>query len=141
MANLSRFDPFHEMDDVFKGLLVQPLRFDPEGGAQIRLKMDVTKTDDTYTVKAEMPGVAKDDIHVTVDGSQVTISGEVRKQKEERKGEEVIRSERYYGVVSRSFMLPQEVDESKAVAKSADGVLTLTLPVKARGSSKQIAVN
>lgn len=140
MANIARFDPFNDFDDMFKGLLVRPLRFDVDGGAQMRMKMDVTKTDDTYTVKTEMPGVAKDDIHVTVDGNQVTISGEVRKQKEEKKGEEVIRSERYYGAVSRSFTLPQEVDESKTVAKSADGVLTLTLPVKTKSSSKKIAV-
>jgi len=141
MANISRYDPFNDMEDMFKGLLVRPLRFDGEGGTQMRLKMDVTKTDDTYTVKAEIPGVAKDDIHVTVDGNQVTISGEVRKQKEEKKGEEIIRSERYYGAVSRSFTLPQDVDESKAVAKSADGVLTLTLPVKATSMSKKITVS
>ncbi len=141
MANISRYDPFNDMEDMFKGLLVRPLRFDGEGGTQMRLKMDVTKTDDTYTVKAEIPGVAKDDIHVTVDGNQVTISGEVRKQKEEKKGEEIIRSERYYGAVSRSFTLAQDVDESKAVAKSADGVLTLTLPVKATSASKKIAVS
>ena len=141
MANISRYDPFNDMEDMFKGLLVRPLRFDGEGGTQMRLKMDVTKTDDTYTVKAEIPGVAKDDIHVTVDGNQVTISGEVRKQKEEKKGEEIIRSERYYGAVSRSFTLPQDVDESKAVATSADGVLTLTLPVKATSMSKKITVS
>lgn len=141
MANIARFDPLTEMDDLLKGLFVRPLRFDVDGSAQMHLKMDVSKTDDTYTVKAEIPGVAKDDIHVTVDGNQVTISGEVRKEKEEKKGGEVIRSERYYGAVSRSFMLPHEVDESRAVAQSSDGVLTLTLPVKAKTSTRKIAVN
>ena len=141
MANIARFDPLTEMDDLFKGLFVRPLRFDVEGGTQMHLKMDVSRTDDTYTVKAEMPGVAKDDIHVTIDGNQVTISGEVRRAQEEKKGEEVIRSERYYGAVSRSFMLPHEVDEGRAVAKSSDGVLTLTLPVKARASTRKITVN
>lgn len=140
MTNISRFDPFNDMDDFFKGVLVRPLRFDFDNGMQMRLKMDVTKTDDTYTAKAEMPGVAKEDIHVTVDGSQITISGEVRKEKEEKKGEEVVRSERYYGAVSRSFTLPQEIDESRVVAKSSDGVLTLTLPVKAKSSTKKITV-
>lgn len=140
MANITRFDPLTDMDDLFKGFFLRPLRLDVEGGTQIRLKMDVSKTDDTYTVKAEMPGVAKDDIQVTVDGNQVTISGEVRKEKEEKKGEQVIRSERYYGAVSRSFTLPQEVDESKVVAKSSDGVLTLSLPVKAKSSTKKITV-
>lgn len=140
MANITRFDPFNEMDDFFKGVLVRPPRFDFENGTQMRLKMDVTKADDTYTVKAEVPGVAKDDIHVTIDGNQITISGEVRKEKEEKKGEEVVRSEGYYGAVSRSFTLPQEVDENKVVAKSSDGVLTLTLPVKAKASTRKITV-
>lgn len=140
MANIARFDPFNEMDDFFKGLLVRPLRFDPDNGAQMRLKMDVTKADDTYTVKAEIPGVAKDDIHVTIDGNQITISGEVRKKKEEKKDEAVVRSERYYGAVSRSFLLPQEVDEGRVVAKSSDGVLTLTLPVKVKASTRKITV-
>lgn len=140
MANIARFDPFSEMDDFFKGVLVRPLRFDFDNAAQMRLKMDVTRADDTYTVKAEMPGIAKEDIHVTVDGNQITISGEVRKEKEEKKGEEVVRSERYYGAVSRSFTLPQDVDESRVDAKSSDGVLTLTLPVRAKASTKKITV-
>ena len=74
------------MDDFFKGLLVRPLRFDVDHGAPMRLKVDVARTDDTYTVKAEMPGVARNDIHVTVDGNQVTISGETRREKDEKKG-------------------------------------------------------
>lgn len=85
MVNIARFDPFNEMDDFFRGLLVRPLRFDLDNGTQMRLKMDVTRTDDTYTVKTEIPGAAKDDIHVTIDGNQVTISGEVCKKKEEKR--------------------------------------------------------
>jgi len=141
MANITRFDPFNEMDDFFKGLFLRPVRLDVENDMQMRLKVDVTKGDDAYTVKAEMPGVAKDDIQVTVDGREVTIAGEVRKEKEEKKGEEIIRSERYYGAVSRTFTLPHEVDESKVVAKSSDGVLTLTLPMKVKSSAKKIAVH
>ncbi len=140
MTNITRVNPANDVDDFFKGLFLRPMRFDFDDDSQLRLKMDVAKTDDTYTVEAEMPGVAKDDIQVTVDGNQVTISGEVRKEKEEKKGEEVIRSERYYGAVSRSFVLPQEVDENKVVAKSADGVLTLTLPVKMKSSTRKITV-
>ena len=141
MANITRFDPFNEMDDFFKGLFLRPVRLDVENDMQMRLKVDVTKGDDAYIVKAEIPGVAKDDIQVTVDGREITIAGEVRKEKEEKKGEEVIRSERYYGAVSRSFTLPHEVDESKVVAKSSDGVLTLTLPMKVKSSAKKIAVH
>ncbi len=140
MTNITRYDPFNDFDDLFKGFFVRPMRFDLEAPAQLNVKVDVTKTDDTYTVKAEMPGIKKDDINVSIDGNQVTIAGEVKKETEEKKGEELIRSERYYGKVSRSFTLPQEVDEAKANAKYADGVLNLTLPVKTRATSRKLAV-
>jgi HSP20 family protein len=142
MANIARFDPFNDLEDMFKGFLVRPMRFELDApGQQMTIKVDVTKADGAYTVKAELPGVKKDDIHVSIDGSQVTISGEAKKEKEEKKGEEVIRSERYYGTVSRSFTLAQEVDEGKAEAKYADGVLTLTLPTKAKSSARKLTVN
>ena len=141
MANITRFEPFNDLDELFKGFFVRPMRFDLDVPAQLNVKIDVTKTDDTYTVKAEMPGVKKDDINVSIDGSQITISGEVKKEKEEKKGEEVIRSERYYGKVSRSFTLPHEVDETKSRANYADGVLQLTLPTKAKVGGKKLTVN
>ena len=141
MANITRYDPFSDIDDLFKGFFVRPMRFDLDVPAEMKMKVDVTKADDTYNVKAEMPGIKKDDINVSIDGSQVTISGELKKEKEEKKGEEVIRSERYYGKVSRSFTLPQEVDETKASAKYADGVLNLALPVKAKTTSRKLTVN
>jgi HSP20 family protein len=141
MANITRFNPFSDFDDVFKGLFVRPMVLGTDFPAQMSIKVDVTRTDDTYSVKAEMPGVAKDDINVSVDGNLVTISGEVKKEKEEKKGKEVIHSERYYGKVSRSFTLPQEVDESRVGAKYADGVLDLTLPLKAKSAGRKIAIN
>ena len=140
MANITRYDPFNDLDDLFKGLFVRPMRFDLET-PQMRMKVDVTKADDTYTVKADIPGVKKDDIQVSIDGNEVTISGEIKKESEEKKGEEVLRSERYYGKVSRSFTLPHDVDEAKVVAKYADGVLKLTLPMKSKSASKKITVN
>ena len=141
MANITRYDPFNDLDDMFKGLFVRPMRLEPDFPAQIQVKMDVTRTDDTYAVKAEIPGVKKDDIHVSIDGNQVTISGETKKETEEKKGEEVIRAERYYGKVSRSFALPQEIDEVKVTAKYADGVLNLTLPVKSKAASRKVVIN
>jgi HSP20 family protein len=141
MANITRYDPFNELDDVFKGLFVRPMRFDLDLAPQMKMKIDVTKADDTYTVKADIPGVKKDDIQVSVDGNEVTISGEIKKETEEKKGEEVLRSERYYGKISRSFTLPHDVDESKVAAKYADGVLNLTLPMKAASKSKKITVS
>jgi HSP20 family protein len=141
MANIKRYDPFEDFDDLFRGFFVRPMRLGQELAGSLQVKMDVTRTDDTYTVKAEMPGVKKEDIQVSVDGNQVTVSGEVKKESEQKKGEEVIRSERYYGKVSRSFTLPQDVDEAKVEAKYADGVLNLTLPVKAKAAgARRIAV-
>jgi len=141
MANITRYDPFNDLDDMFKGLFVRPMRFDLEGAPQMRMKVDVSRSDDTYTVKADIPGVGKEDIQVSVDGNEVTISGEVKKETEEKKGEEVLRSERYYGKISRSFTLPHDVDEAKVVAKYADGVLRVTLPVKAAAKTKKITVS
>jgi len=141
MANITRYDLFNDLDDLFKGLFVRPMRFDLDVAPQMRMKIDVTKAEDTYTVKAEIPGVKKDDIQVSIDGNEVTISGEIKKESEEKKGEEMLRSERYYGKVSRSFTLPHDVDEAKVVAKYADGVLKLTLPMKSKSASRKITVN
>ena len=142
MANITRFDPFTDFDDLLKGFFVRPMRFELDAPAQqMSIKVDVTKADGAYGVKAELPGVKKDDIHVAIDGSRVTISGEVKNEKEEKKGEEVIRSERYCGKVSRTFTLAQEVDEGKAEAKYVDGVLTLTLPMKAKSSARKVTVS
>lgn len=141
MANIARFDPFNQLDDLFKGFLVRPMRFDMDMPEQMNIKVDVTKNDDTYTVKAEMPGVKKDDISISMDGNMITIAGEVKKESEEKKGEQVIRSERYYGRVSRSFTLPQEIDEAKSKATYADGVLQLTLVTKTPAGSKKLKVS
>jgi len=141
MANITRYDPFNDLDDLFKGLFVRPMRFDLDVAPQMRMKIDVTKAEDTYTVKADIPGASKEDIQVSIDGNEVTISGEIKKESEEKKGGEVLRSERYYGKVSRSFTLPHDVDEAKVVAKYADGVLKLTLPMKTKSASKKITVN
>jgi HSP20 family protein len=136
--NLARTDPFSDLDDLFKGFFVRPIAF--EGQAQMQIKMDVKENDDTYTVHAEIPGVKKEDINVTIEGNQVSISAEMKKEKEEKKGDKVLRSERYYGKVARSFTLAHDVDEAKSQAKYADGVLELTLPKKAGNSTKKLKV-
>jgi HSP20 family protein len=141
MANLVRLDPFNTgFDDWFKGLMLRPMRMDIDMPESMQLKMDVTRSDDGYVVKAEMPGVKKEDIHVSVDGSQVTISGEVKRESEEKEGEQVIRSERYYGKVARSFTLPQDIDDAMVAAQYNDGVLELRLPRKAKSAGRKIEV-
>ena len=147
MVNVTRFDPrgdyFGELvDDLFKGFLVRPLAFEGRGDvAQLpRAKVDVSEKNGAYLVTAELPGVKKEDIHVAIDGPQVTLEAEVKREKEASKDERTLHSERIYGKVVRSFTLPQEVDESKAEANFKDGVLELTLPKKAAAQRKQITI-
>jgi HSP20 family protein len=137
---LARFDPFFDIGDVFnRSLMRPPLRGEMEMEPQI--KMDVKEADGMYTIKAEIPGVNKDDIHVSVEGNRVSISAEIKKEKEEKKGERVIRSERSYGMASRSFSLADEIDQSRVQAKYADGVLELTLPKKPGSTRKEISIS
>ena len=105
------------------------------------IKVDVEEKDDSYLVKADVPGVTKEDIHVDVDGNMVSITAEVRREKKEEKEGKVLRSERYFGTVSRAFTLPMEVDYTKAEAKFADGVLRLTLPKHKGTPTHRLAVN
>lgn len=137
MADITRYDPFTDIDELFKGFFLKPVMFEGESKAQI--KMDVTENDKEYTVHAEIPGAKKEDIKVTIDGNQVSISAEMKKEKEE-KGEKMIRRERYYGNVYRSFSLASDIDEAAAQAKYADGVLELKLPKKAGAAAKQIEI-
>jgi HSP20 family protein len=143
MANVSRYDIYQtrRLDpfaDVFKDFF-RPLRID--GAAEVQLRMDVKEDDNNYTVHAEIPGVAKDDIQVTIDGNQVSISAEVKKESEVKEGESALRSERYYGKLSRSFAVSSEIDESASQAKYDNGVLELVLPKKAASASKRLTVN
>ena len=141
MASIQRFDPFNELvDDLFKGFLVRPLSYDGRGGVLPRVKVDVAEKNGAYTVTAELPGVKKDEIQVTIDGAQVTLAAEVKREREASQDERVLHTERVFGKVSRSFTLPQEVDEAKAEAKFRDGVLELTLPKKAAAARKQISI-
>ena len=126
---------------TFSDLLEDTLATDFVSAAKSFPTMHITENQSEYVVIAEMPGVKKDDIQISIDGNEVTISGETKKETEEKKGEEVIRSERYYGKVARSFTLPHEVDETKVVAKYADGVLNLTLPMKAKAASRKVVIN
>ncbi len=137
MANITRIDPF---DDLFRGFFVRPVEFDNMPAQTPSIKMDVKDQGDNYLVHAELPGVKKEDIHVIIDGSQVSISAETKQEKEVKEGERVLRSERYFGKVSRSFQLEQDIDDVKAAAKFNDGVLELTLPKRTSSPSKRLAI-
>jgi len=139
MANILRYSPADDaFDDLFRGFFMRPVRF--EGQPEVQIKMDVNEDDKAYNVHAEIPGVRKEDIHVAIDGNQVSISAEVKNEKEVKEGEKVLRSERYYGKVSRAFTLGQDVDEAAAQAKYNNGVLELTLPKKKAMASKKLTI-
>lgn len=130
-------DPF---ESVFRGFLA-PMRFDLNGDA-LDIKVDVVEKDGAFKVHADLPGVKKEDINVRVDGNRVQIDAEARREKDvKEEGGKLLRSERYYGTVSRVFTLSQDVDEAKVEAKYENGVLTLDLPKKVGTSSKRIAIH
>ncbi len=139
MANITRFSPIDELLSEFnKGYWVRPFSYPAD--AEVKLKIDVKEDERSYTVHAEMPGVKKEDIHVEVDGNQVTLRAELKRETEEKKGEKVVHSERVYGMASRSFTLPVEVDASGVKAEYKDGVLNLNLPKKQGSAAKRIEV-
>jgi len=139
MSRLSVYDPFAEVfPELFRGF-VQPSK--AQGGDALEIRVEVKESNGEYVVQAEMPGVKKEDINVQVDGNRVSISAEVKRESEKKDGERVLRSERYYGAVARSFSLGSEMDESKAVAKFDNGVLTLTLPKKVAPAAKRLAIS
>lgn len=143
MSRLQVYDPFlaSPFDDVFSGFL-RPMKWEQQEMAPSQIKVDVEENDKAYTVKAEIPGVKKEDISVQIDGNRISIGAEVKKESDVTgNGGKVLRSERYYGSMTRSFQLGSDVDEAKADAKYADGVLELSLPKKASAATKRLAIH
>jgi len=138
MHNLTAYAPFADAgcDELFRGFC-RPVRVDRAPAA---IKMDVVELNDAYVVKAEIPGVAKDDIQVSIEGNQVTIGAEVKRESESKDGRRVLRSERYSGSVYRGFTLPLEIDESASNARYENGVLELTLAKKAAVAGRKLTV-
>lgn len=137
MSNLTRYDP---LDDLFRGFFVRPVDFATAPEAPT-LKLDVKEKGNNYLVHAELPGMKKEDIHVHIDGGVVSISAERKQEKEVKEGERVLRSERYFGKVSRSIQLGQDIDESKSTAKFTDGVLELMLPKKIASAARRLSID
>lgn len=136
---ISRFEPLRSLDEFFNNYrLATPWS---SWETEPRIKIDVSETDDAYLVKADAPGVSKDDIKVTVEGNFITIEFEVKKEENQEEEGKTVRTERYYGLQSRSFALAQEVDESKAEATYKDGVLELKLPKKPGSARTQLTIS
>lgn len=136
MNPLTRQDPF---DDLFRGFFVRPVEYGQTAEAPA-IKVDVKEQEKVFVVHAEMPGIKKEDIHVSIDGPIVSISAERKQEKDVKEGERVLRLERYFGKVSRSFQLGQDIDDSAASAKFNDGVLELTLPKRVAAQSKRLTI-
>ena len=145
MTKMTRFEPLRELFpfEPFRGfgeMLRTWPRLPMEGAPVADFKMDLTEDDAAYYVKAELPGMKKEDIAITVDGNLVTIAAEM-KHEETEKDKAAVYTERTYGKVERSFTLRHELDEGKAAAEYDKGVLALTLPKRAGGGTKQVVVH
>jgi HSP20 family protein len=125
-------------EDFFAPFAAGTPRWAEEGTVSPRL--DVNETEKTYEVLAEMPGVKKDDVKVSIDHDRITIEGECREANERREGEDVVYSERSARKFVRSFLLPTEVDESAAQAKLENGILSLTLPKKQGSEAHRLTI-
>ena len=144
MQTVQLYDPFASagLEDLFRGLF-KPVQVARD--AAIAIKVDVTEKDNGYVVHADIPGVNREDIQVTIEGSQVTIAAEVKRIIEAKDGngeddERVLRSERYYGAVYRSFVLPVELDEEASAAKYENGVLELKLAKKTAVAGRKLTI-
>ncbi|OGS93075.1 MAG: heat-shock protein Hsp20 [Gallionellales bacterium GWA2_59_43] len=146
--NLVKWDPFKELDDVSNrlnrlfGRSTLPVESDREmlSMADWMPSVDISETDNSYLVKAEIPGVNKDDVKVTIEDGMLTIQGE-RKQEQEEMGKKYHRIERSYGCFMRSFRVPDDADDSAAKAEFKDGMLNITLNKSKQSRSNAINVS
>jgi HSP20 family protein len=127
----------HMFHDFFAPL-AQGAHWPDESLAMPRL--DVSENENAFEVQAELPGVKKEDVKVSIDGPRVTIEGECQQANEQREGEQVVYSERSTRRYQRSFTLPSEVDDAGAQARLENGILMLTLPKKAGGAARRLTI-
>jgi HSP20 family protein len=152
----SVFQPFQDVlgelgrdlmrSDLGRDFLVRPLGMAGSAAGNLagqvvsRIRLDVDEDDTAYTIRAEIPGARKEDIQVSVEGAQVSLSAEIPAATHDGAGQHALYRERTYGRVSRSFALPQEVDSQAAAGQYRDGVLTLVLPKKAASSGRRVPI-
>ena len=130
-----------ELDNLLEGFF-RPLRRRAENGVAAGAvpAMDVTERENEYVIRMDMPGVNREDIDITLAEGVLTVSGEVKRQHEEKAGDRLIREERCYGKLSRSVRLGSHIDDKKVSANYKDGVLELTLPKAEEMKPKKITV-
>lgn len=141
---LTRYEPFREMDEFFKGFAPLLGRFPAarfgEGMEEFLPLADIIEREKEYLIKLDLPEVRKEDVKVLYEEGVLTIKGE-RKVEKEEKGEKLFRSERFYGAFERTFMVPEDVDAKAIRAESKDGVLTLHLPRTAIEKTRPVAIS
>ena len=145
--NLTRWDRFRELEDMSHRLnrLLAGKDVKSQDGKDTMIMadwvppLDISETDQEFQIKAELPGIKKDNIKVTLEGGILTLQGE-RPAEQEQKGRRIHRVERSYGRFVRSFTLPDGVDESKVNAEFKDGILTLRLHKSPEAVPKAIEV-
>lgn len=144
MPHVQLYDPLSDtaFDDIFRGFF-QPVRV-PRGGGEANnaasFRIDASETANGYLVHAEIPGVSKDDIQVTIEGNQVTIAAEVKRDTEVKDGGKWVRRERFAGNLYRSFTLPVELDETASKARYENGVLMLELTKKPQVAGRRLTI-
>jgi HSP20 family protein len=140
---LTRWEPFREMDDFFKGFSPFFARMPNtrllEGNYEFMPLADVVEHEKEYLIKIDLPEVPKEDVKVLFDDGMLTVKGE-RKVEKEVKGEKVHRTERYYGTFERSFALPDDIDAKHIKAESKDGVLMVHIPKVDTPKSRPLAI-
>jgi HSP20 family protein len=142
MLNMTRFNPLEDsFDNLFRGLPVWLPNPERRASQPAQFRMDVSENDKEYQVLAELPGLKKEEISITINVNEVAICAEVKQEKVLKNGDTVLRAERFYGTIQRAFSLGQEVDEANAKARYTDGVLELTLPKKTVAAAKKLVVH
>lgn len=134
------WDLFGDFDDIVNQLRRAPMYRSEEGDRALAPAIDVSENDHAYVVRAELPGVKKEDLDVTINDGMLTINAETRYEHDEKQKGRVIRQERRYGKYVRSMRLGNDVDDSKVSADYTDGILTLTLPKSEEVKPKKIDV-
>lgn len=141
MANLAYLDPLtNRMGKLFQNFIWRPTSLFANDD-DVELKLDIFEKGNNYIVRADLPGVKKEDIQVDIDGAQVSITAEMRREKQDKTGESIVYCERYQGRVFRSFNLECAVDQNAAQARYTDGVLELTLPKRGGLTQKRLTVS
>jgi len=145
--NLIKWDPLRELEDVSNSLNRFFGRPAARAGSELGWmaeadwtpKVDISESDTQYLIKAEIPGVKKEDVKVSVEDGMISIRGERRQEKEE-KDKKFHRIERSYGSFLRSFRLPDDADESAVKAEFKDGLLNVSVDKSAKAKPKATEV-